>query len=148
MKRTLLTIITVFCAFAAHSQSAVCKRFLSSEQIQTYCVDNYPLGNDDSINVTFLVATESRFYDTIRLFLSSLPKAKNRSETSISIGGSKLEAKNSFIIRYSESLSGDKGHYLTFLSSCNMTAMIFHIRNEEDMKKVISHVLAKEMKSK
>ena len=143
MKRTITLIIILLSTHIAFSQSAICKQFLQQKGIQTYCADNYPLGNDDSIGVTFLMATDSASFSSLMHYMLDLPDAKS---STIGKNGNNMSKKNhSFIIRLSEALSNDKGYYLTFFSSHNMTAMIFHIKNNNDMQKVISHVLTKEV---
>ncbi|MBP5189644.1 MAG: hypothetical protein J6031_01860 [Bacteroidales bacterium] len=142
MKKYIAISLTVFYIAVAQSQSAICLQFLPQKNIQTYCVDNYPLGNDDSINVTFLMAADSDAYNTMIKYLFALPKQKNF--TSTNQNNRKIDNKKYFIIRLSSALPNDKGQYLTFFSPFDLSAMVFHIRNENDMEKVVTHVLTKE----
>ncbi|MBR6331207.1 MAG: hypothetical protein IKR79_06130 [Bacteroidales bacterium] len=145
MKKILIILVTLFSIAAAHSQSALCLQFLPQKNIQTYCVDNYPLGNDDSINVTFLMAADSDAYNTIVKYLFSLPKQKQPSSIGQhSAKNQDLDNKKYFIIRFSSALPSDKGRYLTFFSPYNLSAMVFQIRNDKDMEKVLAHVLTRE----
>lgn len=146
MKRFLPYIIALLFANAAQSQSAICKQFLSHKNIQTYCVDNYPLGNDDSINVTFLMASDSDAYNTLIKILSKTPKQMQASaiEEHYSKKNYKIDSTKYFIIRLSAALPNDEGRYLTFFSPYNLSAMVFQIRNDNDLKKVVAHVLSKE----
>jgi len=146
MKRILFVILATITIATAHSQSAICLQFLPQKNIQTYCVDNYPLGNDDSINVTFLMAADSDAYNTIVKYLFSLPKQKQPSSIGQhSAKNQDLNNKKYFIIRLSSALPSDKGRYLTFFSPYNLSAMVFQIRNDKDMEKVLAHVLIREI---
>jgi len=146
MKRILFVILATITIATAHSQSAICLQFLPQKNIQTYCVDNYPLGNDDSINVTFLIAADSDTYNTMVKYLFSLPKQKQPSSIGQhSAKNQDLDNKKYFIIRLSSALPSDKGRYLTFFSPYNLSAMVFQIRNDKDMEKVLAHVLIREI---
>lgn len=145
MKKILIILVTLFSIAAAHSQSAICLQFLPQKNIQTYCVDNYPLGNDDSINVTFLMAADSDAYNTMIKYLFSLPKQNQPSSLEQhSTKKQNLDNKKYFIIRLSSALPSDKGLYLTFFSPHNLSATIFQIRDNRDMEKVVAHVLTRE----
>lgn len=145
MKKILIILVTLFSIAAAHSQSALCLQFLPQKNIQTYCVDNYPLGNDDSINVTFLMAADSDAYNTMIKYLFSLPKQNQPSSLEQhSTKKQNLDNKKYFIIRLSSALPSDKGLYLTFFSPHNLSATIFQIRDNRDMEKVVAHVLTRE----
>lgn len=145
MKKILIILVTFFSIAAAHSQSAICLQFLPQKNIQTYCVDNYPLGNDDSINVTFLMAADSDAYNTMIKYLFSLPKQNQPSSLEQhSTKNQNLDNKKYFIIRLSSALPSDKGLYLTFFSPHNLSATIFQIRDNRDMEKVVAHVLTRE----
>lgn len=145
MKKILIILVTFFSIAAAHSQSAICLQFLPQKNIQTYCVDNYPLGNEDSINVTFLMAADSDAYNTMIKYLFSLPKQNQPSSLEQhSTKKQNLDNKKYFIIRLSSALPSDKGLYLTFFSPHNLSATIFQIRDNRDMEKVVAHVLTRE----
>lgn len=145
MKRILFVILATITIATAHSQSAICLQFLPQKNIQTYCVDNYPLGNDDSINVTFLMAADSDTYNTMVKYLFSLPKQKHSSSIERrTLNSNKIDNNKYFIIRLSSALSSDEGHYLTFFSPYNLSAMVFQIRNDKDMEKVLAHILTRE----
>ncbi|MBQ6237924.1 MAG: hypothetical protein IJK07_06870 [Bacteroidales bacterium] len=145
MKKILIILVTLFSIAAAHSQSAICLQFLPQKNIQTYCVDNYPLGNDDSINVTFLMAADSDAYNAMIKYLFSLPKQNQPSSLEQhSTKKQNLDNKKYFIIRLSSALPSDKGLYLTFFSPHNLSATIFQIRDNRDMEKVVAHVLTRE----
>ena len=130
----------------AQSQSAICKQFLSQKNIQTFCVDNYPLGDDDSINVTFLMAADNDAYNTMIKILAKLPNQKQSSdiEQHYKKKNQKIDSTKYFIIHLSAALPNDKGRYLTFYSPYNLSAMVFHIRNDKDMEKVVTHILSRE----
>ena len=143
MKRIATLIIALFAISVAHYQSALCRQFMPQKSIQTYCVDNYPLGNDDSINVTFLMASDSDAYNTMLRFLISLPNTRGASSIEQRYKR-EMNPKKDFLIHLSATLPGDRGRYLTFFSPHNMSAMVFHIHNNDDMEKVVAHVLTKE----
>ena len=146
MKRILPYIIILLIANSAHSQSAICLQFLPQKNIQTFCVDNYPLGDDDSINVTFLMAADSDAYNTMTRILFKLPNQKQSStiEQHYNKKNQKVDSTKYFIIRLSAALPTDKGRYLTFFSPYNLSAMVFHIKNDKDMEKVVANVLTNE----
>lgn len=147
MKKTIFFLLILFSLAKAQGQSAICLQFLPQKNIQTYCVDNYPLGDDDSINVTFLMAADSEAYNTMTKILFKLPDQKQSSaiEQRYSKKNQKIDSTKYFIIRLSAALPNDKGRYLTFFSPHNLSAMVFHIRNDKDMEKVVAHVLIKEI---
>lgn len=150
MKKTILFLIILFSLAKAQSQSAICLQFLPQKNIQTYCVDNYPLGDDDSINVTFLMADDSNAYNIMikTLFSKSTQKQWSAIEQHYNKKNQKKDNNKYFIIRLSSALPNDKGRYLTFLSPYNMSAMVFHIKNDKDMAKVVAHVLSEETPTK
>ena len=145
MKNLLFIFLSSLAIATAHSQSAICLQFLPQKNIQTYCVDNYPLGSDDSINVTFLMAADSDAYNTMIKYLFTLPKQNQPSSLEQhSTKNKDLDNKKYFIIRLSSALPSDKGLYLTFFSPHNLSATIFQIRDNRDMEKVVAHVLTRE----
>lgn len=145
MKNLLFIILSSLAIATAHCQSAICLQFLPQKNIQTYCVDNYPLGSDDSINVTFLMAADSDAYNTMIKYLFTLPKQNQPSSLEQhSTKKQDLDNKKYFIIRLSSALPSDKGLYLTFFSPHNLSATIFQIRDNRDMEKVVAHVLTRE----
>ena len=149
MKKTIFFLLILFSLAKAQSQSAICLQFLPQKNIQTYCVDNYPLGNNDSINVTFLMADDSNAYNMMVKLLFSLPKQQE--PTSIKQPYAKmqeLDKKKYYVIRLSSALPSDRGKYVTFLSPHNLSATIFQIKDEKDMAKVVAHVLSKETPTK
>lgn len=146
MKKILPYIITLLIANTAQCQSAICKQFLPQKNIQTFCVDNYPLGNDDSINVTFLMAADSDAYNIMTKILLKLPNKKQSTaiEQHYKRKNLKVDSTKYFIIHLSATLPNDQGRYLTFFSPHNLSAMVFQIRNDKDMEKVVAHVLSRE----
>ena len=142
MKRILPYLIILLISHSALGQSAICQQFLPQKNIQTFCVDNYPLGDDDSINVTFLMAADSDAYNTMIKILSKLPNHKLQQYYTKK--NQKIDSTKYFIVHLSNALPNDKGRYLTFFSPYNLSAMVFHIRNDKDMEKVVTHILSRE----
>ena len=142
MKKILPYLIALLIANTAQSQSAICQQFLQQKNIQTFCVDNYPLGDDDSINVTFLMADDSDAYNTMIKIIHKLPNQKNK--LYFTKKNQKIDSTKYFIIHLFNALPNDKGRYLIFFSPYNLSAMVFHIRNDKDMEKVVAHVLRRE----
>ena len=154
MKRIiLLAVILTAMAADGQAQTALYKKYTNIKGLNAYCVERFPLGDNDSVTLTYFVAEDSTTYQFIKTELQKSPKPAISSEFTVTPEKKtavQVPPKDSkaVIIYTRKSLPGDKGEYLLFLPSDRMCILVFHIQKPGDRFAVISYMIDSEFNNK
>ena len=148
MKRIILfaAILTALTS-VSQAQTALYKKYSNIKGLNAYCVERFPLGDNDSVTLTYFVA------EFIKTELQKSPKPAISSEFTVTQekrASVPEPPKNSkaVTIYTRKSLPGDKGEYLLFLPSDRMSILVFHIQKPGDRFAVISYMIDSEFNNK
>ncbi len=154
MKRIVIIIALLAVDIVANAQTGLYKKYANRPNVQAYCVERYPLGDDYTAYVTMLQTVDSNIYKTLRKELQALPytptKEIVRASLDIMINpakepGHKLTDKSkSLEISVADGLPGDKGYYMFFFPSDRMIILAFLVKNTEEQMEITMRMLATE----
>ena len=153
MKRIILLAV-IFTAMAAdgQAQTALYKKYTNIKGLNAYCVERFPLGDNDSVTLTYFVADDSSTYNFIKKELQNLPKPSISAELNVTPEKKAIEATTkrdlkAVTIYTRKALTGDKGEYMMFLPSDRKSILVFHNQKLSDKLAVIKYMIDTEFKN-
>ena len=154
MKRIIVIMALLTATLTAAAQTALYKKYASRPNVQAYCVERYPLGDDYTAFVTMLQTVDSNIYKTLRKELQALPYTPTREIVRASLNiminpakepGHKLTDKSkSLEISVADGLPGDNGYYMFFFPSDRMIVLAFLVKNTKEQMEITMRMLATE----
>ena len=154
MKRIVIIIALLAATIAANAQTGIYNRYANRPNVQAYCVERYPLGDDYTASVTMLQTVDSTVYKTLRKELKTLPYTPTRDIVRASMNiminpsktpGTKMTDKNkSLEISVADGLPGDDGYYMFFFPSDRMIVLAFLVKDTDEQIALTMRMLASE----
>jgi len=154
MKRIIVIMALLAATLAAGAQTGLYKKYANRPNVQAYCVERYPLGDDYTAFVTMLQTVDSTVYKTLRKELKTLPYTPTREKVRASMvimvnpakePGHKLTDKSkSLEVSVAEGLPGDNGYYIFFFPSDRMIVLAFLVKDTKEQIEITMRMLATE----
>ena len=154
MKRIVVIIALLTATLAAGAQTGLYKKYANRPNVQAYCVERYPLGNDYTAFVTMLQTVDSNVYKTLCKELKALPYTPTREIVRASMDimvnpsktpGAKMTDKSkSLKISVADGLPGDNGYYMFFYPSDRMIVLAFLVKDTKEQIEITMRMLATE----
>ena len=155
MKRIIVIMALLTATLAAAAQTALYKKYANRPNVQTYCVERYPLGDDYTAFVTMIQTVDTTVYQTIRKELHAMSFTPRKDALGVSLDimnhvsetpreKKNTKSKKSIEITVADGLPGDDGFYMFFFPSDRMIVLAFLVKDTMEQMEITRRMLATE----